>query len=646
MFSRVPYLIAICYAVVGAVWIVLSDWLLSAKADGYSHYQLLQTYKGWAFVAASALLIFVLLRSAWTGLFATYEESRESEHRLHLALTSAGGGIWELDLTGGPDSIVHVSDELVRRLGLPPGHQLTMAEFRDRRHPDDNEEADRKLARAIASGGKETYDVRYRVRCEDGRYRWAQIRGNVIAADGKPQRMIGVALDIDDQVRAEQRIAQLLRYDPVTGLPRPGKFILDLDAVLATSPPDTWVALVQLRLLDLDRLIGDAETIEDAALILSMADRLHRLSSLLICRVASDVFALATPPAPSAVAAQGFVRDALTMLLEPLRAGDGPVKLRIQAGGALGLCGGDSAVALLRTSGHALELASRTTEIEVRWFNEELGAEYAGRTDRIRGLQRAVADGEIECYYQPLVDLRTGRTAGFEALARWHRKDHGIVLPEQFIGLAEEEGKIAEIGEEVLMQACRTAAEWPSPFPFVAVNVSPLQLEDPTFPGIVARVLRKTGLSPERLELEITESALPRDDVLALQRILALRDLGVLIAIDDFGTGYSSLSLLNRIPFTRLKIDRSFISGSGSSHEHMIIVDTIITLAHSLGLATTAEGVETFDQAAMLAAKGVELAQGYHFSTPVPAAEVSGLVARSWEPVASTAAASGLRLVR
>ena len=647
-FPKIPLLIAASYAIVSALWVAYSDTALSSIAGGYAHYRILQTYKGWAFVAVSALLILYLLKMAWKNILAAYEASLDSEHRLELALTSAGGGVWALEFNNDQEVLSHVSGELVRRIGLPPDYKMTIAEFRERRHPDDNEEAERQLARAIASRGKHTYDVKFRLRCEDGLYRWVHARGNVVASpDGRSQRLIGVALDIDEQVKAKQKVSQLLRYDPATGLSRQGKFLSDVDGMLEKTPAELWLAVVQIRLLDLDRLVEDAETVEDATLIRMVGDRLHGLSEVLVSRISSDVFAFAAPPASSPVAAQQAIRSAMQTLLEPVRMADDFIRLRIQAGGAIGRSGVDSAIGLLRNSGHALELANRTTEIEVHWYNEALGIEFNTRTNRIRGLDGAVPHHEIECHYQPLVDLRSGATAGFEALARWRRQDGTLVAPDDFIGLAEEVGKIAEIGEEVLMRACEAAVSWPAPHPFVAVNVSPLQLEDPLFPGTVVRALRTTGLSPTRLELEITENALPRDPAVALKRILALRDLGVQIAIDDFGTGYSSLALLSETPFTRLKIDRSFVSGGGNAHLNTIIIDTIINLAQNLNLSITAEGVETPDQAQMLAARGVELAQGFHFSTAVPAVRAKELVTRTW-PLVTTPPEKhpGLRLVQ
>lgn len=641
-FRRIPVLIAVGYAIVSMVWIAYSDRMLSVVAGEYSRYLELQTYKGWLFVAASALLIFFVLRGAWNDIFAAYERSVESERRLQLALTSASGGIWELDLTENGYSVDFISDDLVRRLGLPSGDRLTIRDLGERCHPDDVEEASRKLAEAIKSEGRQPYEGRNRLCCHDGSYRWFYSRGNVVASPaGEPQRMIGVTLDIDDLVSAEETVGHLLRYDPVTGLSRQRKFLSDVDAALASTSPGQVVAVVQVRPLDLNRLVGDIETLEDAVLIRAIGDRLHRLSGVIVSRLSSDVFALATAAPATPAAAQHVIRDALTTFLEPLPTPDGSVKLRVQAGGAVGSAGGETAIGLLRNSGHALEIAERTTEAAARWFNEQLGDEFKARNDMVKGLQSAVSNQEIECHYQPLVDLRTGKTAGYEALARWRRTGDRLVPPDEFIPLAEELGTIGEIGEEVLRQACRTAVSWPAPYPFVAVNVSPLQLEDPLFPVVVARVLSETGLSPHRLELEITENAIPKDSEVAMWRLQALRDLGVSVAIDDFGTGYSSLALLSKMPFTRLKIDKSFVAGNGNYHENIIIVDTIIDLAKNLGLLITGEGVETTEQAHLLGERGVDLAQGYHFSKPVAASRAAALVSQTWHSGSGDCAATG-----
>ena len=632
IFKQMPQLFAGGYLFISVLWIFYTDKALVYNVSDLGHYRELQTYKGWLFVAATSLLILFVLRVAWKGIYAAYESSLESERRLHLALTSAGGGIWELDLNRNDETLAYVSEELIERLGLPPDYNLTFKEWRARRHPDDGHVVDRKLQQAILSGGKEPFDAKIRVRCEDGLYRWVHSRGNVVfSSKGLPDRVVGVALDIDEQVKAEERISQLLRYDPATGLAKQSFFVSQIEDAIEQPQFTGWIAIVQVRLLDLDRHLEDAETIEEAPLIRSISNRLHDLPMTLTARLAADVFAVAASSTVSQEDARRRARNALSQLLEPVSMPSGPVKLRVQAGGVTSTGESGNAAALLRNSGHALDVAERTTDIKVRWFDEQLGAEHSERNRRIQGLETAVRDGEIECHFQPLVDLKTRQTSGFEALARWHRKQEGLIQPDQFIGLAEEIGKIMEIGEEVLRKACAAATAWSSPYPFVGVNVSPLQLEDPTFPITVARILGETGLSPNRLELEITENALPRDSEVAMRRISALRDLGVGVAIDDFGTGYSSLALLSKLSFTRLKIDRSFISGSAASQQGAPILDMIIDLAQNLGLSITAEGIETFDQAQMVINKGVDIGQGFYFSKPLAASRASELVNKPWD---------------
>ncbi|UCI06155.1 putative bifunctional diguanylate cyclase/phosphodiesterase [Mesorhizobium sp. B1-1-8] len=636
LFSKVPHIVAGIYALVSAVWIAFSDRLLVSLAGGYSQYQHLQTYKGWLFVSASALIMFQFLQNAWKAIVAAYETALESEGRLELALASADGGVWELNLAEGEEAIAFVSPQLTARLGLPPTQRLTLDEFRCRRHPDDVDRVDQTFEAFIKSGSQGSYEDRYRVRANNGSYRWVHSRGKIVAGkDGMAQRMVGVSLDITEQMEAGERVRQLLRYDPLTGLAKPQKFLSDIDDALARMSSGSMVGIVQAKLLDLDQLIGDSEILEDAKIVRAIGDRLQALSEagFVACRVSTDIFAVATPALKTPEAVQNATRQVLSVFSKPLQVDDGCVRLRFLMGAALSPQDGDNAHILLRNSGHALGRADRTADAGIRWFTEGMDTESRKRNDRLRDLAGAVANSEIECHFQPVVDLVTGQTAGFEALARWRRRDEGLVSPDQFIGAAEELGLISEIGEDILRQACHAAAQWPGDSesaPFVAVNVSPIQLNDPSFPAVVARVLAESGLSPSRLELEITENALSSEPTLAARRLTTLRRLGISIAIDDFGTGYSSLALLSKFPFTRLKIDRSFIAGYGQRHESTIIVDMIIDLCRHLDLSITAEGVETSRQAALLSARGVTLAQGYRFSRAVPVGNATALLSRKW----------------
>jgi EAL domain-containing protein (putative c-di-GMP-specific phosphodiesterase class I) len=240
-------------------------------------------------------------------------------------------------------------------------------------------------------------------------------------------------------------------------------------------------------------------------------------------------------------------------------------------------------------------------------------------------LQVALERGEFLLYFQPLVNAATRRIQGFEALVRWNHPTRGFISPAEFIPVAEETGAIASLGRWVIDEACRIAVTWPTPVT-VAVNISPIQFRHSDLPTIVAEALKRHGLPPHRLELELTESAF-LESTPATQKILQkLAELGVRLSLDDFGTGYSSLSYLRRIAFNKIKIDQSFIHNLPDDERDLSIVRAIVDIATTMGVATIAEGVETEDQSQALLAQGCHQLQGYLFSKPVPADEVPDML--------------------
>jgi EAL domain-containing protein (putative c-di-GMP-specific phosphodiesterase class I) len=236
-------------------------------------------------------------------------------------------------------------------------------------------------------------------------------------------------------------------------------------------------------------------------------------------------------------------------------------------------------------------------------------------------LRRAIAQGQLEVFYQPIVDIESRQMCSAEALVRWHHPEKGLILPDQFIPLAEETALITQIGEWVLQAACSEAASWPASTK-VSVNVSAVQLRSPNLVDLVMCSLVQCGLRPEQLELEITETALIETGTDCLSILRQFKNLGVTIALDDFGTGYSSLSQLAMFPFDRIKIDKMFTQNLTKRADCAAIVSGLLALAHSLNIATTAEGVETADQLRLLTAAGVTSAQGYLIKKPGPASEL------------------------
>jgi diguanylate cyclase (GGDEF)-like protein len=280
---------------------------------------------------------------------------------------------------------------------------------------------------------------------------------------------------------------------------------------------------------------------------------------------------------------------------------------------------------LLKNADVALYLAKSEGRGAVRFFEPEMDARIDRRRTLESELVAAMASSAFELHYQPLINLLTGDISGFEALLRWNHPVRGLVPPLEFIQVAEETGMIVELGAWVLQTACREATNWPDDIS-VAVNLSSVQFNDGTIVATVAAALAESGLQPGRLELEITETVVLRDTPQTLTALHALRAMGVTVALDDFGTGYSSLSYLRSFPFDKIKIDQTFVREIATNRESMSIVRAVTGLGHGLRMKTTAEGVETVEQLNLLRAEGCTEVQGYIFSPPRPAHELSGLI--------------------
>jgi predicted signal transduction protein with EAL and GGDEF domain len=319
----------------------------------------------------------------------------------------------------------------------------------------------------------------------------------------------------------------------------------------------------------------------------------------------------------------------------PVLLGDGDVTT---VGASIGVALGDGdlmdADTLVRNADTAMYVAKRAGGSDFLIYEPGMGDAGVTRKDFSSELASAIRNGELRTVYQPLIDMRTGRPIGAEALVRWEHPTDGLRLPDQFIALAEDSGLITQIGELVLNDACRQAARWVAESPdqddlLVTVNLSARQVADDRIVDQVTAALTGSGLHPHRLVLEITETVLMHDRDAAAATLWQLKGLGVRIAIDDFGTGYSSLAYLRRFPIDMLKVAREFVDGLGRDAHDDVITRAIVELANTLGLLTVAEGIETTEQSETVAALGCDIAQGYLFSRPIEAEAASAVMSAS-----------------
>jgi diguanylate cyclase (GGDEF)-like protein len=417
----------------------------------------------------------------------------------------------------------------------------------------------------------------------------------------------------------------MARHDALTNLPN--RFLLQDNMEQALFRGDRLAVMF----LDLDRFksVNDSlgHSIGDA-LLCAVTERLQRIVSAgdTVARLGGDEFAVVQSYASPASASE-LAGKIIEALVDPFDVLGHQMVIGTSIGIAMAPTDGKVPDQLLRNADMALYRAKADGRGTYHFFQPEMDAQMQERRRLELDLRKALIANQFELYYQPLVDAGSREVSGFEALLRWNHPERGIIGPDDFIPIAEEIGLVVPLGDWVLKQACRDATHWPAKLT-VAVNLSAAQFRNPMLPLSVVSALGQSGLAAARLELEITESVLLQDDRAVLDALHQFRGLGVRICMDDFGTGYSSLSYLRSFPFDKIKIDRSFVNELGRKPDCAAIIRAVMQLGSSLGMITTAEGVETEQQFDILRAEGCMQLQGFLFSKPVPGAEIPLLLAQ------------------
>ena len=456
--------------------------------------------------------------------------------------------------------------------------------------------------------------------------------GRIIAISQRPMSgggWVAVHEDITERRRAEAKIAHLARHDMLTNLPNRVLFREHLENAFRGAQLGRGCAV---HCLDLDHFKTVNDTLGHPIgddLLKIVASRLVEAlpATDFVARIGGDEFAIIQTAVERPEQCSQLASRIVDVVGKPYDIDGRHIVIGTSIGIAVAPNDGANPDQLLKNADMALYLAKGDGRGVHRFFEREMDKRLQARRSLELDLRKALENGEFELYYQPIITLETEKVNAFEALIRWNHPQRGQISPAQFIPLAEETGLILPLGEWVLRTACSQAVKWPEPLG-VAVNLSATQFKGRNIVQLAMNALASTGLAPNRLDLEITESVLLQDEANTLAVLHQLRDIGIRISLDDFGTGYSSLAYLRNFPFDKIKIDRSFVREMLVRQDCRAIVRAVVGLARSLGITTIIEGVEAKDQLDAAKSDGCHEAQGYLFSKPMPNGEVAAFLAK------------------
>ncbi|HYA16529.1 MAG TPA: EAL domain-containing protein [Bryobacteraceae bacterium] len=548
---------------------------------------------------------------------------RESEQRFQSAYEEASVGIAVMDLDG---RFVALNRAMAEVLGYERAELVGMSATQ-LLAPEERDEAARMLG-ALTAGMQAAYRVERRGVRKDGRYIWVRNSVSLLHAQGKPARVFMISEDVTERRAAFDVIEHQAMHDRVTslvnrfGFERALRRRMELHGAAGAPTGLLYLDLDEFKLVNdtLGHALGDQVLTEVGQRISAC----RRSPGDLVARLGGDEFALIVNDCGDKQELADLATTVLRALDAPFHFG--PKELYVGVTIGIASCPEDGAdpTILLQSADSAMYEAKRAGKHRFSFFTESMRQQALDRRRIESCLRAALQRKEFSVCYQPLYELDRGNLVRFEALCRWRSPELGEVPPARFIPVAEECGLISELGEFVLREACREARRWSEAGSSagVSVNVSAIQFASPSFVDLIREVLESTGLAPERLDLELTESVLLRNIEQAVIKIDELREMGVRVSVDDFGTGYSSLSYLQKMPVHSVKIDRSFVTDIDSNSRSVSMVRSVIAMAHAVGLMVVTEGVETCSQLSVLKDLGCDEVQGFLLGEPVPGCSV------------------------
>ncbi|MGN6058972.1 MAG: putative bifunctional diguanylate cyclase/phosphodiesterase [Sphingomicrobium sp.] len=548
-------------------------------------------------------------------------QARKAQHFVEEFENSGRGWFWETDPLG---TLSYVSQQLAEDFQCEP-EELLGRQFTDLLSVDQESDSmeERKTLGFHLSARFPFSDVVVRPASEQDVH-WSLSGNPIFDERGRFLGFRGIGTDLTEQRKSEREISRLARFDSLTGLPNRAMMRQTLDEALRNAAHRQKGCA--LFMIDLDRFKNVNDTLGHPigdALLRQVADRLKSVMGNhgQVGRLGGDEFQAVLPGTVDLGLLESLARTLIEQVSRAYNIEGHKVTIGASVGIAIGDPGRASADALVRNADLALYAAKAAGRGKHRLYQPSMHSEAAERQLLENDLRQAIERNELWMAYQPIVRAAGEEISGFEALVRWNHPSRGAISPDKFIPLAEEAGLIGGIGQWVLKTSLEEAARWPDHVR-VAVNLSPLQFNDPNVVNMVSSFLQETGVRADRLELEITEGVFLAEGDSTDDTFAKLKALGVRLALDDFGTGYSSLGYLKKAPFDKIKIDQSFVRGAASSsttNRNAAIIRAIVTLAETLGMDTCAEGVETHDDLQLIRELGVSMVQGYIFGKPAPA---------------------------